>query len=316
MDSEQTKQRIETLQGELDGIRQSSPSAEPRLTQIEDELKALHEQLGPSNVAWQRVQLARHPKRPYSLDYIQRLITDFQEIHGDRAFADDPAIVCGMGLFEGSPIMVIGQQKGRDTKQKLYRNFGMSKPEGYRKAMRVMHIAAKFGRPVLTLLDTMGAYPGIDGEERGQAEAIATNLREMSRLPVPIVVICIGEGGSGGALALGVGDRVYMLENAVYSVISPESCAAIIWRDSTKGNLAATALKLTAPDLLRLGLIDAIIPEPAEGAHTDYDQAAQSVRETLRAALDELRGIPPAQLIERRYVKFRKMGGFFTEAAC
>jgi acetyl-CoA carboxylase carboxyl transferase subunit alpha len=316
MDSEQTRQRIETLQVELAGIRQSSPSAEPRLAQIEEELKALQEQLGSGNLAWQRVQLARHPKRPYSLDYIQRLITDFQEIHGDRAFADDPAIVCGMGLFEGSPIMVIGQQKGRDTKQKLYRNFGMSKPEGYRKAMRVMRTAAKFGRPVLTLLDTMGAYPGIDGEERGQAEAIATNLREMSRLPVPIVVICIGEGGSGGALALGVGDRVYMLENAVYSVISPESCAAIIWRDSTKGNLAATALKLTAPDLLRLGLIDAIIPEPPEGAHADYDQAAQSVRETLRAALGELRAVPPAQLIERRYVKFRKMGSFFTEAAC
>jgi len=315
MDSEQTKQRIEALQVELADIRQSNPSAEPRLTQIEEELKALQAQAIAGNVAWQRVQLARHPKRPHSLDYIQRIITGFQEIHGDRAYADDPAVVCGMGLFEDTPIVVIGQQKGRDTKQKLYRNFGMPKPEGYRKAMRLMRMAAKFGRPVLTLLDTPGAYPGIDAEERGQAEAIAVNLREMSRLPTPIVVICIGEGGSGGALALGVGDRVYMLENAVYSVISPESCAAIIWRDSGKAELAATALKLTAQDLLRLGLIDEIIPEPPDGAHADVDQAAQFIRETLRGALQELRVIPPPQLIERRYAKFRKMGSFFTEAA-
>jgi acetyl-CoA carboxylase carboxyl transferase subunit alpha len=315
MDSEQTKQRIEALQVELAGIRQSNPSAEPRLAQIEGELKALQAQAVPANMAWQRVQLARHPKRPHSLDYIQRIITGFQEIHGDRAYADDPAVVCGMGLFEDTPIVVIGQQKGRDTKQKLYRNFGMPKPEGYRKAMRLMRMAAKFGRPVLTLLDTPGAYPGIDAEERGQAEAIAVNLREMSRLPTPIVVICIGEGGSGGALALGVGDRVYMLENAVYSVISPESCAAIVWRDSGKAELAASALKLTAQDLLRLGLIDEIIPEPPDGAHADVDQAAQSVRETLRAALQELRVIPLPQLIERRYAKFRKMGSFFTETA-
>jgi acetyl-CoA carboxylase carboxyl transferase subunit alpha len=315
MDSEQTKQRIEALQEELAGIRQSNPSAGPRLAQIEEELKEFQAKVVPGSISWQRVQLARHPKRPHSLDYIQRLITDFQEIHGDRAYADDPAIVCGTGLFEDIPIMVIGLQKGRDTKQKLYRNFGMSKPEGYRKALRVMRMAAKFGRPVLTLLDTPGAYPGIDAEERGQAEAVATNLREMSRLPTPIVVVCIGEGGSGGALALGVGDRVYMLENAVYSVISPESCAAIIWRDSGKAELAATALKLTAQDLLRLGLIDEIVPEPPEGAHADVDQAARSIRETLRGALKELRAIPTPQLIERRYTKFRQMGNFFTEAA-
>jgi acetyl-CoA carboxylase carboxyl transferase subunit alpha len=261
------------------------------------------------------VQLARHPKRPHSLDYIQRLFTDFHELHGDRSFADDPAIVCGMGLFEGAPIMLVGQQKGRDTKQKLYRNFGMPKPEGYRKAMRVMRLAAKFGRPIVTLLDTPGAYPGIDAEERGQAEAIAINLREMSRLPVPVVVICIGEGGSGGALALGVGDRVFMLENAVYSVISPESCAAIVWRDSGKAELAANALKLTAQDLLRLGLIDGIIPEPPEGAQTDPDRAAEAIRETLRVALQELRPLTPQQLVEQRYVKFRKMGNFFTDAS-
>ncbi len=262
--------------------------------------------------AWQRVQLARHPKRPHSLDYIQRLFTGFQEIHGDRRFGDDPAIVCGMGFFESQPLMIIGQQKGRDTKQKLYRNFGMPKPEGYRKAMRVMELAAKYGRPVLTLLDTPGAYPGIDAEERGQAEAIATNLREMARLTSPVIVICIGEGGSGGALALGVGDRVYMLENAIYSVISPESCAAIIWRDSSKAMLAARALRLTAGDLLGFGLIDGIVPEPGEGAHSNPDEAAANLRETLRQALAELTPLSPTELIERRYQKFRTMGSFFS----
>ena len=266
-----------------------------------------------SNIAWQRVQLARHPKRPHSLDYIQRLFTDFQEIHGDRRFGDDPAIVCGMGFFEGRPVMIAAQQKGRDTKQKLYRNFGMPKPEGYRKALRVMQLAAKFGRPVLTLLDTPGAYPGIDAEERGQAEAIATNLREMARLRSPIIVICIGEGGSGGALALGVGNRVYMMENAIYSVISPESCAAIIYRDAKLAERAAAALKLTAQDLLRLGLIDGIIAEPGEGAHTDWDAAAARLRETLRQALDELSPLTPEQLVQQRFDKFRRMGNFFTE---
>jgi acetyl-CoA carboxylase carboxyl transferase subunit alpha len=292
MESEQARERIGELEAELTKMRQ--------------------EQV---NLPWQRVQLARHAQRPHALDYIQRIVNNFQEIHGDRNFGDDPAIVCGTGFFEGNPIMVVGQQKGRNTKQKLYRNFGMSKPEGYRKAMRVMRMAAKFGRPVLTLLDTPGAYPGIDAEERGQAEAIAVNLREMSRLPVPIVVVCIGEGGSGGALALGVGDRVYMFENAVYSVISPESCAAIIWRDSGKAELAAAALRLTAQDLLRLGLVDGTIPEPPEGAHADVDRAAEALRITLRGALEELRGLPPHVLLEQRYTKFRKMGSFFTEVA-
>jgi acetyl-CoA carboxylase carboxyl transferase subunit alpha len=267
-----------------------------------------------TNPAWQRVQLARHAKRPHSLDYIQRLFTDFQEIHGDRRFGDDPAIVCGMGFFDGQPLMVIGQQKGRDTKQKLYRNFGMPKPEGYRKAMRVMQLAAKFNRPVLTLLDTPGAYPGIDAEERGQAEAIAVNLREMSRLGTPVIVICIGEGGSGGALALGVGNRILMLENAVYSVISPESCAAIIWRDSTQAALAAKALRLTAPDLLGFGLVDEIVPEPPGGAQTDPDQAAEFVRVALRQALAGFSGLSATELIEQRYAKFRAMGSFFTES--
>src|SRR5712691_3449186 len=225
----------------------------------------------PSNPSWERVLLARHPKRPHSLDYIQRLFTDFQELAGDRAFADDHAIVAGMAWFEQKPVMVVAQQKGRDTKQKVLRNWGMPRPEGYRKAMRLMELAAKFSRPVITLVDTPGAYPGIDAEERGQAEAIAVNLREMSRLGVPVVAIVIGEGGSGGALGLGVANRVYMLENAYYSVIAPESCATIIYRDSGKAPEAARALRLASTDLKALGLIDGIIPEPAEGAHTDAD---------------------------------------------
>jgi len=269
----------------------------------------------PVNPAWQRVQLARHPKRPHCLDYIQRVFTDFMELHGDRAFADDPAIVAGMAFFDSRPVMVLGQQKGRDTKQKLHRNFGMPKPEGYRKAMRVMELAAKFHRPIVTMLDTPGAYPGIDAEERGQAEAIAINLREMSRLPVPIVVIVIGEGGSGGALGLGVGNRVFMLENSIYSVISPESCAAIIWRDSGKAELAAAALKLTAPDLKQLGIIDDIIPEPEGGAQNDHDAAAEFLRVRLRSSLEELSRMPAKELIDRRYEKFRKMGNFFSEGA-
>ena len=268
-----------------------------------------------SNIAWQRVLLARHPKRPHTLDYVERLFTDFHEIHGDRLFADDPAVVCGMAFFEGRPVMVVGEQKGRDTKQKLHRNFGMPKPEGYRKAIRVMQIAAKFDRPVITFLDTPGAYPGIDAEERGQAEAIARNLREMSRLSTPVVSICIGEGGSGGALALGVGNQVFMMENAVYSVISPESCAAIIWRDSAKAELAAAALRLTAEDLLNFGLIDGIIPEPTGGAQEDPDVAAEFLRRKLRDSLEELGRLSQQELVQQRYMKFRRMGNFFAAPA-
>ena len=261
--------------------------------------------------AWQRVQNARHPKRPHSLDYVQRIFTDFQEIHGDRAFGDDPAIVCGMARLEGKPVMFVGEQKGRDTKQKLYRNFGMPKPEGYRKALRAMQIADKFERPIITFLDTPGAYPGIDAEERGQAEAIARNLREMSRLSVPVVAVCIGEGGSGGALALGVANTVFMLENAVYSVISPESCAAIVWRDSARAEQAAAALRLTAEDLLKLGLVDGIIAEPAAGAHEDYDQAATLLKERVVHALEDFVGWSHNEIVEQRYQKFRRMGNFF-----
>jgi acetyl-CoA carboxylase carboxyl transferase subunit alpha len=267
-----------------------------------------------TNPSWERVLLARHAKRPHSLDYIQRLFIDFEEIHGDRAFGDDHAIVAGMGWLADKPVMVIGHQKGRDTKQKIFRNFGMPRPEGYRKAMRVMHMAAKFKRPIITLLDTPGAYPGKDAEERGQAEAIALNLREMSRLTVPVIVVVIGEGGSGGALALGIGNRVYMMENAVYSVITPESCASIIYRDATQAPKAAEALKITATDALRLRLIDGIIPEPGAGAHTDPDQAADALGRMLAIALAGLAGMSGQQLIDDRYTKFRRMGSFFTEA--
>jgi acetyl-CoA carboxylase carboxyl transferase subunit alpha len=282
-------------------------------------IHALHPDSSPApapaglNPAYQRVQLSRHPKRPHALDYIGRIFTDFTELHGDRAFGDDKSIVGGYAFLDGEPVMVIGQQKGRDTKQKLARNFGMPKPEGYRKAMRLMFMADKFRRPIISFIDTPGAYPGIDAEERGQAEAIAYNLREMARLGVPVIVVVIGEGGSGGALGMGVGNTVLMLENAYYSVISPESCAAIIWRDSAKADLAAAALKMTAPDLLERGIIDAIVPEPAGGAQEDYDGAAANLGCALRTALGELKTMSSEELVEHRYQKFRKMAAFFSE---
>jgi acetyl-CoA carboxylase carboxyl transferase subunit alpha len=264
-----------------------------------------------ANPAWRRVQLARHPKRPHSLDYIGRLCTDFQEIHGDRAFGDDPAIVTGMARFEGSPVMIVAEQKGRDTKQKVFRNFGMPKPEGYRKALRAMEVAAKFKRPIITMIDTPGAYPGVDAEERGQAEAIARNLLEMSRLPVPVIAVCIGEGGSGGALALGVGSVVLMLENAVYSVISPENCANIIFKDAGKAQQVAPYMRLTAEDLLELKLIDGIVPEPPGGAQENADLAAANLRTELVRWMAELTALSPVQLVEQRCAKFRQMGNFF-----
>lgn len=267
-----------------------------------------------TNPTWERVQLARHPKRPHSSDYISRVFTGFSELHGDRFFGDDAAVMGGFAFLDARPVMVIGQEKGRDTKQKLHRNFGMPKPEGYRKAMRLMRLAEKFSRPIVTFLDTVGAYPGIDAEERGQAEAIANNLREMSRLGVPVITIVIGEGGSGGALGLGIANRVYMLENAYYSVISPESCAAIIYRDSGRAAEAAQALRLTAQDLERLELIDGLISEPKEGAHTDPNRAAELVKETIQKALAELTPLSSQELIDDRYNKFRRMGNFFAEA--
>ena len=273
---------------------------------------ALPEATAEMNPAWRRVLLARHPKRPHSLDYIERICKDFHEIHGDRLFGDDPAIVTGYADFEGRQVLFVMEQKGRTTKEKIHRNFGMPKPEGYRKALRAMQMAAKFGRPIVTFLDTAGAYPGIDAEERGQAEAIARNLREMARLPVPVIVICISEGGSGGALALGVGNVVLMLENSVYSVISPENCANILFRDTGRAEWAAGALKLTAEDLNRLGLIDGVIPEPPGGAQDDWDAAAANVRHHLAHRLVELSTLSGDQLVAHRYAKFRKMGNFFA----
>lgn len=265
-----------------------------------------------SRTAFERVQLARHPDRPYTLDYIERLFDEFVELHGDRRFADDPAIICGSARFHGLPIVVIGHQKGRDTKQRKYRNFGMPKPEGYRKALRVMKLAEKFGRPIISLIDTPGAYPGIDAEERGQAEAIAYNLREMTRLKVPVIVTVIGEGGSGGALAIGVGDQVMMLENTIYSVISPEGCAAILWKDSKMADRAATGLRLTAQDLYAEKLVDQIIKEPPGGAHTDYDGAARYLDSALTERLAEAVSCSQDDRLARRYSKLRQFGRWGT----
>ena len=262
--------------------------------------------------AIERVQLARHAERPHTLDFIERLFDEFVELHGDRRFADDPAIVCGSARFHGLPIVVVGHQKGRDTKQRKYRNFGMPKPEGYRKALRVMKLAEKFGRPIFSLIDTPGAYPGIDAEERGQAEAIAYNLREMAKLKVPVIVTVIGEGGSGGALAIGVGDQVLMLENAIYSVISPEGCAAILWKDAKLADQAATGLRLTAQDLYAEKIVDQIISEPPGGAHTDYDQAARFLDAALTERLAEAVSCSQDERLTRRYNKLREFGRWGT----
>ena len=260
--------------------------------------------------AWDRVKLARHPNRPYTLDYIELLFANFFEIHGDRRFGDDPAMVAGFARFHDEPCVVIGHQKGRTTKQRQHRNFGMPKPEGYRKALRVMKLAEKFNRPIFTLIDTPGAYPGVDAEERGQAEAIAYNLREMAKLRVPVIVAVTGEGGSGGALAIGMGDRVLMLENSIYSVISPESCSAILWRDQAHAEEAARALRLTAPDLLEFGLIDQIVPEPTGGAHMNHEEAGSLLDASLLEALRSVRELSCEDRLARRYDKFRKMGPF------
>ena len=270
-----------------------------------EEIRAeLYANLSP----WQRVLVARHPARPNTLDYVERLFTGFDELHGDRRFADDAAIVGGFATYKGAAIAVVGHQKGRDTKQKIFRNFGYARPEGYRKALRIMQLAQKFGRPIVVFIDTPAAYPGVESEERGVAEAIAFNLREMIMIEVPIVVIVCGEGGSGGALGIAIGDRVLMQEYSVYSVIPPEGCAAILWRDANKKVEAAEALKITAPDLLQLGLIDAIVPEPAGGAHNDYDRATALVDQALTQSLAELQPLTVAALLEGRYEKFRRMG--------
>jgi acetyl-CoA carboxylase carboxyl transferase subunit alpha len=313
--SKRRKRELEALERDVDDLVRLAPQDEvaaQELQRLRREVAGLKREFYTHMSAWQRLQLARHPQRPYTLDLIPRLFEGFSEIHGDRAFADDPAIVCGMADFHGKPVMIVGHQKGHDTVQRVARNFGQAKPEGYRKALRAMNLAAKFRRPIFVFIDTPAAYPGIDAEERGQAEAIARNLREMSRLPTPILVTIIGEGGSGGALAVAIGDRIIMLENAVYSVIPPEGCAAIIWRDSSKAELAAEALKITAPDLLDMKLIDEIVSEPDGGAHLDHDATARLLDEALTRALAELSQVSETDLVANRYEKFRRMGQCFS----
>ena len=299
------EKKIEELSGVPGGDEHAS-----EIARLERRLEALRQEVYARLTPWQRALVARHPRRPYTLDYITFLFSDFIEIHGDRKYADDPAIVAGFATYKGAPVAVIGHQKGRDTKEKVRRNFGMPRPEGYRKAMRVMELAEKFRRPLFTFVDTPGAYPGKGAEERGQAEAIAISLRTMARLSIPVVVTVTGEGGSGGALAIAVGDRVLMLEHAVYSVISPEGCAAILWSDQGKAKEAARAMRITAPDLRELEIVDAIVPEPPGGAQADHPRQAAILDEYLMAQLEELKRLAPDERVETRYQKFRRMGKF------
>lgn len=281
---------------------------EDEIAKLQERAHKLQEDVYSKLTRWQRVQLARHPQRPYTLDYIQKMTTGFIELHGDRAFGDDPAMIAGLGKIDDEKVIIVGHQKGRDTKQKLYRNFGMAHPEGYRKALRAMKLAVKFNRPIISLVDTPGAYPGIGAEERGQAEAIARNLYEMSQMPVPILIVIIGEGASGGALGIGVGDRVLMMENTWYSVISPEGCAAILYKDAGKSDVAAEALKLTAPDLVEQGVVDEVIKEPMGGAHREPEEAARMVKEAILRNLAQLKQVPPHELVEQRIEKYGRMG--------
>lgn len=304
---------IEQQIGHLEAKAGQDQDAHLKLKHLQHQIQFLREQIRAHVNAWHKTELARHAQRPFTLDYVERLFTDWSEIHGDRAFGDDPAIVCGMARYNGDEVMVMGHQKGRDTKQRVFRNFGQANPEGYRKALRCMKLAEKFGRPIFAFVDTPGAYPGLGAEERGQAEAIARNLREMARIGVPIITTITGEGGSGGALALAVADRVLMMENAVYSVISPEGCASIMWRDASKKEVAAQALRITAPDMKELGVIDEIILEPDGGAHRDHDAAAAIVGEALQRNYEALKNKPAQDLLDCRYNKFRQMARFFTE---
>lgn len=303
------RRRIEELEGYPEGS-----GREGELRELRRELRAETERIFSGLSRWQKALVARHADRPYALDYISRLTEDWVELHGDRAFGDDAAIVAGLARFRGRSIAVIGHQKGRGTKERIARNFGQPRPEGYRKALRIMQLAERFGLPILTLIDTAGAYPGLDAEERGQAEAIARNLLEMAGLRVPIVVAVTGEGGSGGALALGVGDRVLIFEYAVYSVISPEGCAAILWKDQEKKSQAAEAMRITAPDLLKLGVVDEIVPEPPGGVHTDPEGAAERLGDAVERALEKLEKMSPEARLDARYRRFRALG-VFGEAA-
>src|SRR6201997_1196714 len=311
--TEKAQQELEQIERQVAELE--SPGADDatrrQITRLQDRIETLREEMNAPPTAWQRTELARHPQRPQSLDYIERVFTDFSEIHGDRVFGDDAAIITGMARFHVDEVLVVGTQKGRDMKQRVFRNFGTPHPEGYRKALRVMQIAEKFRRPIFTLIDTDGAYPGVQAEERGQAEAIAYNLREMARLEVPIIATVIGVGGSGGALAIAVADRVLMMENSVYSVISPEGCASIMWRDSSKKDLAAEAMKITASDLSELGCIDGVVPEPEGGAHTDHEAAATMLDAVLQSQYKDLRAKPIEELVASRYNKFRNMAQFY-----
>jgi acetyl-CoA carboxylase carboxyl transferase subunit alpha len=308
----QELEKIERQLGHLESLDGQNPDVRSEIDDLRRRVAALRSEMTHAE-AWIKTELARHPQRPYFLDYVEKIFTDFSEIHGDRRFADDPAMVCGMARFHGEEVLLVGTQKGRDTKQKVYRNFGLPNPEGYRKALRAMQVAEKFSRPIFTFVDVTGANPGLGAEERGQAEAIALNLRTMARLQVPIITIITGEGGSGGALAIAVSDRVLMMENAIYSVISPEGCASIMWRDASKKELAAEALRITAVDLQELGCIDAIVAEPPGGAHRDADAAAKLVDEALQENLAELKTRPARDLVASRYDKFRHMAQFFAE---
>ena len=308
----QELEKIEQQIAQMEAIAGKNDGAMEQLRQLQERVTSLRREIVARMNAWQKTELARHAQRPYMLDYVQRIFSDWSEIHGDRGYADDAAIVCGMARFHGQEVMLVGHQKARDTKQKVYRNFGMPNPEGYRKALRAMRIAEKFERPILTFVDTPGAYPGLGAEERGQAEAIAHNLREMARLRVPIITTITGEGGSGGALAIAVADRVLMMENSIYSVISPEGCASIMWRDATRKEQAAEALRITATDLTELGCIDGIVSEPEGGAHRDHDTAAALLDASLQSHLAELQKLPITELLGSRYNKFRNMAQFFS----
>jgi acetyl-CoA carboxylase carboxyl transferase subunit alpha len=308
--AQQELEQIERQVAEMESAGTDEPTRR-QITKLQERIETLRRDLNAPSTAWQKTELARHPQRPQTLDYIERVFTDFSEIHGDRGFADDAAMVCGMARFHGDEVLVLGTQKGRDMKQRVHRNFGTPHPEGYRKAIRIMKVAEKFRRPIFTLVDTDGAYPGIHAEERGQAEAIAHSLREMARLEVPIIATVIGVGGSGGALAIAVADRVLMMENSIYSVISPEGCAAIMWRDATKKELAAEAMRITATDLSDLGCIDDIVPEPEGGAHRDHEAAANLLDVSLQRHYAELKKVSPADLVVSRYNKFRNLAAFF-----
>ncbi len=311
LDFEQPIADLETKIGELREYSTDNVDFSSEIKKLEKKAEKLKKEVYSNLTRWQRTQLARHAKRPYTLDYIDRIFTDWSEVHGDRNYRDDPALVCGFARIDGKPCCVIGHQKGRNTKEKVHRNFGMPNPEGYRKALRVMQLADQFGLPIFTFVDTPGAFPGIGAEERGQAEAIARNLREMAMLRVPVIVTITGEGGSGGALAIAVGNRVLMMQYSVYAVISPEGCAAILWSDGTKGPQAAEALKLTAQDVDSLGtVIDEVIPEPLGGVHQDHDEAAKTLKQYLLKHLTELEEYSPEGLIEQRYQRFRAIAEF------